>query len=176
MHLIKIFLYLFLAGAVFNLFNGDYPNAIAGLGVAMFFGSIYFFFLKEENQSIEFLAWLHDHQDILKTGQALYDHKPISIGTEVTRFQACVSLIVVSSKCPSRFFIRGYDNIFGIGAIYSLVTLVLGWWGIPWGPVYTVQVLYHNIRGGLKTTVAQLIEEMNAAVEEIEQAEEEESD
>lgn len=24
------------------------------------------------------------------------------------------------------------------GVIYSLVSLLLGWWGIPWDPIYTV--------------------------------------
>lgn len=27
---------------------------------------------------------------------------------------------------------------------YSLLTLVCGWWGIPWGPVRTIQTLIHN--------------------------------
>ncbi|MGK7948822.1 MAG: hypothetical protein AB4368_08455 [Xenococcaceae cyanobacterium] len=32
--------------------------------------------------------------------------------------------------------------------LYSLITLLLGWWGIPWGPIRTVQALYINLRGG----------------------------
>ena len=26
------------------------------------------------------------------------------------------------------------------------VTSVLGWWGIPWGPIYSIRSLYHNTR------------------------------
>ena len=33
-------------------------------------------------------------------------------------------------------------------AQHSLITLLLGWWGIPWGPIRTVQALYINLRGG----------------------------
>ena len=28
----------------------------------------------------------------------------------------------------------------------TLGTLVVGWWGIPWGPVKTVQAVYRNLR------------------------------
>jgi hypothetical protein len=33
-------------------------------------------------------------------------------------------------------------------AFYSLVTLLLGWWGIPWGPIRTIQALVVNLTGG----------------------------
>jgi len=30
----------------------------------------------------------------------------------------------------------------------SLKTLLLGWWGIPWGPIYSVQAIFSNLFGG----------------------------
>ncbi|MGA2896143.1 MAG: hypothetical protein ABSE27_00905 [Acidobacteriaceae bacterium] len=33
-------------------------------------------------------------------------------------------------------------------AVWSSVTGIVGWWGVPWGPIYTVQALYHNALGG----------------------------
>lgn len=30
----------------------------------------------------------------------------------------------------------------------SLITWLLGWWGIPWGPIYSVQALFANALGG----------------------------
>jgi hypothetical protein len=38
---------------------------------------------------------------------------------------------------------------------------VLGWWGIPWGPLYTVQSLVRNTRGGIQDA------EVNAEVLEM---------
>jgi hypothetical protein len=35
---------------------------------------------------------------------------------------------------------------------WSLLTLVAGWWGIPWGPIYTVQSIWVNLRGGNDVT------------------------
>lgn len=39
-------------------------------------------------------------------------------------------------------------NRFLFPAFYSLITLLLGWWGIPWGPIRTIQALWINLRGG----------------------------
>ena len=35
---------------------------------------------------------------------------------------------------------------------YSLLTLVLGWWGIPWGLIYTPLALMTNFSGGRDVT------------------------
>jgi hypothetical protein len=40
----------------------------------------------------------------------------------------------------------------------SLITLFLGWWGIPFGLICTPFFLIRNLLGGEKTTVGELIE------------------
>jgi hypothetical protein len=40
------------------------------------------------------------------------------------------------------------------GLPFTRVWLVAGWWGIPWGPIYTVQSNYNNSRGGKDVTQA----------------------
>lgn len=30
----------------------------------------------------------------------------------------------------------------------SAITWVLGWWGFPWGPIYSIQALFNNMMGG----------------------------
>ncbi len=35
---------------------------------------------------------------------------------------------------------------------YVLITFLVGWWGIPWGPVYTIQSIWRNLRGGIDVT------------------------
>lgn len=30
----------------------------------------------------------------------------------------------------------------------TVVTWVLGWWGIPWGPIYSIQAIFNNLIGG----------------------------
>jgi hypothetical protein len=38
------------------------------------------------------------------------------------------------------------------GLPFTLLSLVAGWWGIPWGPIYTIQVVYNNFKGGKDVT------------------------
>jgi hypothetical protein len=33
-----------------------------------------------------------------------------------------------------------------------MVTLLFGWWGIPWGIIYTFSTLFKNINGGRNVT------------------------
>jgi hypothetical protein len=51
-------------------------------------------------------------------------------------------------------FLRAGDNPVVKGLPFTLVSLVAGWWGIPWGPIYTVQSIYNNSRGGKDVTQA----------------------
>lgn len=34
------------------------------------------------------------------------------------------------------------------GLPYSLLSLILGWWGLPWGPIWTIQSISINLSGG----------------------------
>jgi hypothetical protein len=36
------------------------------------------------------------------------------------------------------------------GIKWSLLTGVVGWWGFPWGPVFSVQSIFRNLKGGLQ--------------------------
>jgi hypothetical protein len=40
------------------------------------------------------------------------------------------------------------------GLPYTLMSLLLGWWGIPWGPIRTIQALATNFGGGEDVTYA----------------------
>jgi hypothetical protein len=38
----------------------------------------------------------------------------------------------------------------GLG--WTALTVLLGWWGIPWGPIRTIQCLITNLSGGKDIT------------------------
>ena len=68
-------------------------------------------------------------------------------------FQYCVSILVVTFKRPSPvYFIRAGESLVAKGFGFTLLTLVAGWWGVPWGPIYTVQSIYRNLSGGKDVT------------------------
>lgn len=74
-------------------------------------------------------------------------------GAKFVVFQYCVSVVVLTFKRSSDiYFVRSGENAIGKGLSFTLISLVAGWWGIPWGPIYTVQSLYYNFQGGRDVT------------------------
>lgn len=75
-------------------------------------------------------------------------------GGRFVQFSFCISLIVVSFRQSSAvYFIRKGESTFIKGLPFSFISLLVGWWGIPWAPIYTLCVLYTNTGGGKDLTV-----------------------
>jgi len=77
----------------------------------------------------------------------------IERGGKFVIFEYCISIVVLSFKRVSGVhFIKAEESAIRKGAIYSAISLLLGWWGIPWGPIWTVSSLVTNCRGGRDIT------------------------
>lgn len=83
-------------------------------------------------------------------------------GARFVQYQFCFSLGIMTIKQGTNFyFVRAGESRAAKGLRWSLLTLLIGWWGIPWGPIFTVQSVWLNFRGGddvtpLAATVLQL--------------------
>jgi hypothetical protein len=92
-------------------------------------------------------------------------HEQIGRGARFVHFQYCVSVIVMTFKRPSDiYFVRAGESAAGTGLRFTLLTLLAGWWGIPWGPIYTIQSLWVNLGGGRDITNEVLASATRAAV------------
>lgn len=160
---------LLMAGLGFS--KGEYDAAIFWLGAGVVIGIIAIFLQKDKNKSENFLIWIVNNAAQIRNGTARYEGELITPATEVTQFQACFSFLIMTTKSPSRFFIKGHDNLIAIGLAYTLVTLVFGWWGLPWGPIYTLETLYRNTVGGHKQVIGEMIDKIKKATIEMENAE-----
>jgi hypothetical protein len=70
-------------------------------------------------------------------------------GAKFVQYQYCVSAAIITFKRGTDiYFLRAGESRTIKGLEWTLLTLVAGWWGIPWGPIYTVQSLWVNLRGG----------------------------
>src|SRR5258706_4514526 len=70
----------------------------------------------------------------------------VAQGGRFILFQYCFSVFVMSFKRSSPiFFIKADESVFAKGAPYSLVSLFVRWWGIPWGPILPLTRLASNI-------------------------------
>ena len=80
-------------------------------------------------------------------------------GGKFVVFEYCVSLLIITLKRPSGvYFIRADEGTFGKSISFTIISLIMGWWGIPWGPIYTIGSLITNLGGGKDVT----LEMMNA--------------
>jgi hypothetical protein len=74
-------------------------------------------------------------------------------------YQYCVSALIITIRQPTDiYFVRAGQNHVLKGLPWTLLTLVMGWWGIPWGPIYTVGVLWKNLHGGEDVTSQVLLD------------------
>ena len=92
-----------------------------------------------------------------RNGQnATHQDFPLRRGGEEGRlvcFEYCVSLLAVTLRRTSapvavppggRAWVRGLP--------YTLISLFLGWWGVPWGLLWTPAAIAVNFRGGHDVT------------------------
>lgn len=80
-------------------------------------------------------------------------NRELSNGAKFVVFQYCFSIIVMTFKRGTNiYFIPAGKSTVKHSIGFTFMTLLLGWWGIPWGPVYTIGSLFTNIRGGKDIT------------------------
>jgi hypothetical protein len=91
-------------------------------------------------------------------GMSLADlQQAVARGGRFVFFQYCFSVLILSFKRSSPIvFVRPGESAFAKGLPYSLISLVAGWWGIPWGPIWTIWTVAVNLGGGKDVTAEAL--------------------
>ena len=80
-------------------------------------------------------------------------------GGKFVIFPYTISFLIMTLRRSSDiYFIRPDENTFKYSYGYVLLNLIVGWWGIPWGPIYTIGALYNHVTGGKDFTEAVLSE------------------
>jgi hypothetical protein len=76
-------------------------------------------------------------------------------GGKFVVYRYCFSALVVTvMQGTDIYFVRADESRIGKGLPWTLLTLLVGWWGIPWGPIHTVRSLWTNFHGGEDVTAA----------------------
>ena len=77
----------------------------------------------------------------------------LEYGGRFVFFEYCISCLVFSLRRPTDvFWLPGNEWGWVRALPYSLLTLCLGWWGLPWGLIYTPLTLVTNLAGGCDVT------------------------
>jgi len=80
-------------------------------------------------------------------------HAALRGGARFVHFEYTISVLVMTFKRPSDiYFIKPGEGTIGKSIGCTLVTLLLGWWGIPWGPIYSIASIATNLGGGKDVT------------------------
>ena len=80
-------------------------------------------------------------------------YREIDNGGKFVCFPYAISIVVMTFKRHSNIhFIKAGDSTFSKSIPFTLITLGLGWWGVPWGPIYSLGSLFTNLSGGKDMT------------------------
>lgn len=76
-------------------------------------------------------------------------YKGLDEGGKIVIYGYCISLLAVTLRRISPpHYIKPGERPSKYGLRYNLRSLILGWWGLPWGPVYTIDMIKINLKNG----------------------------
>ena len=79
--------------------------------------------------------------------------RELAAGGRFVVFEYCISLVAVTLRRPTDvYFLRRGQWAFVRALPYVGISLLLGWWGLPWGLIYTPLALFTNLSGGRDVT------------------------
>ncbi len=150
--------------SLMNIQIGMYEEA-AAYGITGFlllsFTLIYLFAIKPVNENAardKFLEWLFENEkEVLNTG-ASYKGDMITIDTQLIQYCIVYSAVILTKKDFSNYCVKGSNRSIRVGILSTLFNSIAGWWGIPWGFIYTPQSLYINLAKTMSCSVADVLD------------------
>ncbi|HRE39442.1 MAG TPA: hypothetical protein PK977_15460 [Chitinophagaceae bacterium] len=77
----------------------------------------------------------------------------VNRGGRFVHYQYAVSFIVAAIKPDTGvYLIRKGESAVKESLFFTILSLLFGWWGIPFGPKHTIAAIRTNLRGGKDVT------------------------
>ncbi len=74
-------------------------------------------------------------------------------GGRLVTYPYVISVLVITFRRTSDiYFIKADESAVVKGLPFTLLSLLVGWWGIPWGIIYTIGAIGTNLNGGRDVT------------------------
>jgi hypothetical protein len=97
----------------------------------------------------DFVTKIHNIEN-LTSAEINYE---LSNGAKFVIYEYCMSFLIVTvTRKSDIYFIKSDKSSLKHSLGFSLISLLLGWWGIPWGPINTIVSLSVNLSGGKDIT------------------------
>lgn len=86
----------------------------------------------------------------LSTDQINYE---LQRGAKFLVFSYTISIIILTFRRTSDiYFVKSDEPSSKYSWKYSLLTFFFGWWGFPFGPIFSISSFYKNFTGGKDIT------------------------
>ena len=86
-------------------------------------------------------------------------------GGKFVYFPFVISIIIMTFRRSSDiYFVRADESGMKFGWPQFLITFFFGWWGIPFGPIYSIGAIYRFFAGG-KDVTAEVLAHFNNQAE-----------
>jgi hypothetical protein len=134
----------FLCGALYNLYVRDMPNAVVGFLLGCGLLGIHW----SRTRKVPAVSpQTNDDDNFDYCCRCGTKHN-----VERRAYLITYSVIVITNKSHGAFRPICGDCSFFASLPYSFLTLIVGWWGLPLGPILTIQSVIRNTRGGVLIT------------------------
>ena len=81
----------------------------------------------------------------------------MEVGARLVRFEFCLSFLFVTIRRQSPLYLtESWQDRYLRGLGYSVLALLLGPWGVPWGLIWTPWAIWVNLTGGVDETESAL--------------------
>lgn len=76
-------------------------------------------------------------------------YRDLDAGGKLVIYGYCISIIALTFRLiSSPYFIRPGESQSKFKRRYNTLSLIFGWWGLPWGPIYTIDMIKINSKSG----------------------------
>jgi hypothetical protein len=77
----------------------------------------------------------------------------VHAGGRCVRYEFIVSALVATFRFQSGVYLTdSWQERYLLGLPFSVMSLLLGPWGVPWGPILTARAVWVNLSGGVDMT------------------------
>lgn len=88
--------------------------------------------------------------------------RQLRAGGRFVQFEYCVSIIFLTFRRRSDiYFVPPGKRPFTPALTATAISLLVGWWAFPWGPIFTIWSVVTNLCGGRNVT-RDVVETLNA--------------
>lgn len=169
MHISLLISTIFFFSGCYNMFMNSYPEAIILFINSLTLIFLYLYNYYNNKKYNDLISWLETNKEkiISDNCELVWNDHNINKDTILTQYNYCYSAIIISFKQSTEFVFENSSKQKQVKFISLLISFLFGWWGIPWGPIYTYGAISSTFRGGTSLSVHKLIDELED-VEKIE--------